>query len=240
MALPTVAVPTSSLKLPSDGRTLEFRPFLVKEEKILLLGIKQASEMMEMSKAQSHLIKTFKTILKECILTEDYDLNEAPVFDLEYIFINIRAKSVGEIVEPTYTCECGTPVEVRVNLTEIEVTQPKNKKMTVDLGGGVGIKMKYPKADIMEKLVYDTEEVDKIFSILIHCIDYIFDNETTFKASEYQESELQTFLEQLPKDSFQANQDFFEDMPHTEYEAEADCPNGKETFTIRQLSDFFV
>ena len=112
--------------------------------------------------------------------------------------------------------------------------------MTVDLGGGVGIKMKYPKADIMEKLVYDTEEVDKIFSILIHCIDYIFDNETTFKASEYQESELLTFLEELPKDSFQAIQDFFEDMPHTEYKAEADCPNGKETFTIRQLSDFFV
>ena len=123
MALPKVAVPTYSLKLPSDGRTLEFRPFLVKEEKILLLGIKQASEMMEMSKAQSHLIKTFKTILKECILTKGYDLDDAPVFDLEYIFINIRAKSVGEIVEPTYTCECGTPVEVRVNLTEIEVNK---------------------------------------------------------------------------------------------------------------------
>tara|TARA_B100001059_G_C17814927_1_gene574574 strand:- start:1674 stop:2396 length:723 start_codon:yes stop_codon:yes gene_type:complete len=240
MALPKVAVPTYSINLPSDGSIIEFRPFLVKEEKILLLGIKQAAEMEDLTLAQSHLIKTFKAILKECILTKGYDLEEAPVFDLEYIFINIRAKSVGEIVEPTYTCSCGTPVEVQVNLTEIEVTQPKDKKMTVDLGGGVGIKMKYPKADIMEKLVYSTEEVDKIFSILIHCIDYIFDSETTFKASEYEESELITFLEELPKDAFQNIQDFFEDMPHTEYTAEADCPEGKETFTIRQLSDFFV
>ena len=111
--------------------------------------------------------------------------------------------------------------------------------MTIDLGGGVGLKMKYPKANIMEKLVFDGNQVEQIFSVLVYCIDSIFDNESQYKVSDYTHEELRVFLEELPKESFLEIQKFFDNMPHTEYKGEADCPGGKEEFTLNQLSDFF-
>ena len=239
MPLPKIAVPTYTCKLPGTGKQIDFRPFLVKEEKVLLLAIQQASELSDIKQAQTFLIKTFKKVLSDCVMNEKFEINELPVFDLEYLFIQVRAKSVGEKVSPTYTCSCGTPVSIEIDLNDITVVKPKKQKMTVDLGGGVGLKMKYPKADIMEKLVFEAGQLDQMFSVLVYCIDSIFDNDSQYKVSDYTHEELKSFLEELPKESFLEIQKFFDNMPHTEYKGEADCPGGREEFTLNQLTDFF-
>ena len=183
MPLPKIAVPTYTCKLPGTGKQIDFRPFLVKEEKVLLLAIQQASELSDIKQAQTFLIKTFKKVLSDCVMNEKFEINELPVFDLEYLFIQVRAKSVGEKVSPTYTCSCGTPVSIEIDLNDITVVKPKKQKMTVDLGGGVGLKMKYPKADIMEKLVFEAGQLDQMFSVLVYCIDSIFDADDVHEIS---------------------------------------------------------
>ena len=223
MALPMMSAPTYTMVVPSSGVSVKFRPFLVKEEKALLIA--QQSEDIGV------MIQTLKGIINTCVL-DTLDVDKLATFDLEYMFTQIRAKSVGEIIELIFPCDIDhgednekARVKVSIDLTTLVVEKDPNHNNKINLFGDVGVVMKYPTMDVMKRLEnLDTNDLDKVFGVVADSIDYIYQGEEIFYGKEQKHEELLQFLNNLTSEQFVKVQQFFATMPKIKKEIEYTCP----------------
>jgi len=223
MALPMMSAPTYTMVVPSSGVSVKFRPFLVKEEKALLIA--QQSEDIGV------MIQTLKGIINTCVL-DKLDADKLATFDLEYMFTQIRAKSVGEIIELIFPCDIDhgednekARVKVSIDLTTLVVEKDPTHNNKINLFGDVGVVMKYPTMDVMKRLEnLDTDDLDKVFSVVADSIDYIYQGEEIFYGKEQKHEEMLQFLNNLTSEQFVKVQQFFATMPRIKKEIEYTCP----------------
>jgi hypothetical protein len=236
MPLPKLVVPEYELQLPSSKETVKYRPFLVKEEKILLVAMETGEE--------KDMINAVKSIIKNCTNLKTRVDNLA-TFDIEYLFLKIRSKSVGEVSTVLVTCpdDGETQVPVEIQLEDIEVIWPENHSRTIELTDTIGIEMNYPALDTFVKLNFtgDNITVDNIFDLAVTCIDKIYDGEELHEAKNCTKKELLEFLDGMKSDQFQKLQTFFSDMPKLEHDVEVENPKTgvKSTVKLEGLGSFF-
>ena len=240
MPLPTVATPTYELKLPSSNKKIKYRPFLVKEEKVLIIALE--------SKSQTEITNAVKDVLKQCILTKDVNVDSLPTFDIEYIFLNIRAKSIGEAIKVRVKCpdDGETEVPVTVYVDEIKVVKSKEHKTDIVLDDNMTLRMKYPSINQFIETNFDTNEdpkesVNKTFKIISECIDTIYTQEDAWDAKDYTPEERVEFVEQLNSNQYKEVEKFFSTMPKLSHKLEITNPNTKKksTVVLEGLADFF-
>ena len=223
MALPVMSTPTYTLVIPSTKKSVKYRPFLVKEEKAILIA-QQSEDIVTM-------VDTLKSVIKSCIL-DKIDPDDLATFDLEYIFTQIRAKSVGETIELLFPCDVDhgeqndkAKVKISIDLTKISVETPEGHTSKIELFEEVGIVMKYPTIEIMSKLEKtDTDDLDNIFDIIAECVNYIYEGDKIHYAKEQKKEELINFLGNLNSQQFMKVQEFFSTMPRIKKDVEYDCP----------------
>ena len=241
MPLPTIETPTYELKLHSSNKKVKYRPFLVKEEKVLII----ASE----SKDQMGITNAVKEVLKKCILTKGIDVDSLPTFDIEYLFLNIRAKSIGEDIKLTVTCpdDGETKVPVTIYVDEIKVTKPKGHTKDVKLDDKMTLRMKYPSLNQFIENNFSTEDesdtmVDKTFRVVADCMDTIYTGEDAWEAKDYTPQERMDFVEQLNSSQYKKVENFFATMPKLSHTIEVVNPNTKEkgSVVLEGLADFFA
>ena len=240
MPLPTIETPTHELKLPSSNKKIRYRPFLVKEEKVLIIALE--------SKNQSEITNAVTQVLKNCVLTKGIDIDNLPTFDIEYLFLNIRAKSIGEDIKVTVTCpdDRKTKVPVTIYVDEIKVIKPKNHKKDVVLDDKLTLRMKYPSLSQFISNNFDTEDeaevlVDKTFKVVSDCIDTIYTEEESWSGVDSPKKELQEFVEQLNSKQFKLIENFFTTMPKLSHKVKIKNPKtGVESDVILEgLAAFF-
>ena len=226
MPLPQIATPTYELVLPSTGKRIRYRPFLVKEEKILILALE--------SEDQKQITEAVKSTLKSCISTRGIKIDELPTFDIEYIFLNIRGKSVGESVDLIVTCpdDETTTVPVKIYIDEIKVEQNKNHTRDINLDGIYTLRMKYPSLNqfIETNFAIASDQkvtVDDSFKVIASCIDMVFSAEESWSASDCTTKELNDWLGTLDSKQFKQIEDFFETMPKLSHTIKVTNPNTK-------------
>ena len=240
MPLPKIATPTYELVLPSTGKKIKYRPFLVKEEKILILALE--------SEDVTQITNAIKAILKDCISTR-IKVDTLPTFDIEYLFLNIRAKSVGEALDLVVTCpdDNETTVPVKVYIDEIEVLQDEDHTTDISLDGNLTLRMKYPSLDEFVENNFefggedDSSIIEKSFDVIAACIDMVFDKEDSWAASDCTKKELVEWLETLNSSQFKKVEKFFETMPKLTHTITVTNPNTKveSEVTLEGLSSFF-
>ena len=240
MPLPTVATPTYELKLPSSNKKIKYRPFLVKEEKVLIIALE--------SKSQFEITNAVKDVLKQCILTKGIDVDELPTFDIEYIFLNIRAKSIGEAINVRVTCpdDGETEIPVTVYVDEIKVVKSKDHKTDIVLDDKMTLRMKYPSINQFIETNFDVNEdpkenVNKTFKIISECIDTIYTQDDAWDAKDYTSKERVEFIEQLNSKQYKEVEKFFATMPKLSHKIEVTNPNTKKksSVVLEGLADFF-
>ena len=221
MALPIMNTPTYELVIPSSKKKIKYRPFLVKEEKALLIA--------QQSDDATTMASTLKGVISACTF-EKIDVNSLAMFDIEYIFCQLRAKSVGEISELAFNClECNDPkgkITVNIDLTKVDVKLDPNHTTKIDLFDDVGVTMKYPDFELINKLKnVDENDMNAVFDIIVQCIDSIYTDDQIYAAIDSSKEELTSFLDNLTQEQFAKIQNFFETMPRLEHTIEFDCPN---------------
>lgn len=235
MALPVLATPTYELTVPSTKQKVKFRPFLVKEEKALLIA--------QQSEDDKTMLSTLKDIIASCTFNK-VNPDTLALFDIEYIFTQLRAKSVGEISELVFNClECNDPkakINVNIDLTKLEVSRDDKHTSKIELFDDVGIQMKYPSFKSLNKLK-NLNDTDAIFEVVFDCIDYIYDSENVYPAAEQSRQDLENFIDNLTQDQFKKIKDFFETMPKLKHEINFKCPvcGFDHHHTIEGLENFF-
>ena len=236
MPLPTIVTPSYELTLPSNGKKIKYRPFLVKEEKILILAI-ESNSMKDISRA-------IKDVLKSCILTKGVKIDELPTFDIEYLFLNIRSRSIGESIDLVVTCpdDGETKVNSQIYIDEIEIKKDKNHTPDIKLDDTYTMRLKYPSLDqfIDENFNFD-EGKDNSFDIISSCIDMVFSEDEAWEAKDCTKKELLEFVERLNSIQFKEVEKFFDTMPKLSHEIEVENPNTKvkSTVTLEGLASFF-
>tara|TARA_R100000005_G_C4998877_1_gene205527 strand:+ start:2672 stop:3385 length:714 start_codon:yes stop_codon:yes gene_type:complete len=237
MALPTLSTPTYELEVPSTKKKIKYRPFLVKEEKILLLAMETEDE--------KQMANAVKTILANCIQTPRFKVDSLALFDIEYIFLNIRGKSVGETVDLQITCpdDNQTVVDVSIDLDDIQVQKNAEHTNILKMNDDVSVVMKYPSMDLFIKnnMNDSGSEVDDVFEIASMCIDQIVDGEEVYEASNSSKKEITEFLEGMDTKQFLMVQKFFETMPKLSHTVKVTNPNTKvkSDVVIEGLASFF-
>ena len=236
MPLPTIVTPSYELNLPSSGKKIKYRPFLVKEEKILILAIESGS-IKDISRA-------IKDVLKSCILTKGVKIDELPTFDIEYLFLNIRSRSIGESIDLVITCpdDNETKVNKQIYIDEIEVKTDKDHNPDIKLDDTYTMRLKYPSLDqfIDENFNFD-EAKDNSFDIISSCIDMVFSDEEAWEAKDCTKKELLEFVERLNSSQFKEVEKFFDTMPKISHDIEVENPNTKVKSTVKLegLASFF-
>ena len=242
--LPKLDIPTYTVKLISSGKTIRYRPFLVKEQKLFLMA-SEADDAKE-------TINTIRQVLKNCILDE-IDVDNLPTFDLEYLFMHLRARSVEEVVELKYKCnnevdneegvkvKCNGSVSFKLNILEVEPTINPEHTNKIQLTENLGICLKYPTFEMIQK--YDTiNEEEVMTSILVDCVDYIYDKDQIYHAKDSTKEELEEFIDNLQQKDLEKIKKFFDTMPEIKKDVHFKCPKCayEEDITIKGLQSFFV
>jgi hypothetical protein len=245
--LPKLDVPIYELDLPLSKKKVKFRPFLVKEEKILLMA-------MESETDESTLL-AIKQIIGNCCLSEDVDIETLPITDLEYFFLNLRARSVSEIVELEYKCnnkvkdendvekDCGSVVKLEVNVLDIKPEVSENHSTKVALTPTMGIIMKYPSFKAVEENEkVEGGEIEKLMNILVNSIESVYTEDSIFYAKDVSKQELTDFVESLTREQFTKIQQFFETMPKIKKQLDFNCKKCgyHENITVEGIQSFFV
>ena len=236
MPLPKIVTPSYELKLPSNGKKISYRPFLVKEEKILILAI-ESDSLKEIS-------RSIKDILKNCILTKGVKVDELPTFDIEYLFLNIRSRSIGESIELVVTCpdDGETKVNTTIYIDEIEVKKNKEHSTDIKIDDTYTMRMKYPSLDefIDENFNFEGQS-DNSFDIIASCIDMVFSEDEAWEAKDCTKKELIEFVEQMNSSQFKEIEKFFDTMPQLSHQIEVQNPKTKvkSTVTLEGLASFF-
>ena len=237
MPLPKISTPTYELTIPSSERKIKYRPFLVKEEKILIIAME--------SQDDKQIAQAVKDVLGSCILSKGISVDKLSTFDIEYLFLNIRGKSVGETVEVLVTCpdDNKTKVPVVVNLDEIQVIRSENHSADISLDGNLSMRMKYPSMGEFVKSNFNVEmKVDDTFDMVCSCIEQVYSEEESWAAADCTKKELLEFLEQLDSSQFKKIETFFETMPKLSHTFKVMNPNTKveSDITLEGLNAFFV
>ena len=241
MPLPTIETPTYELKLPSSNKRVKYRPFLVKEEKILIIALE--------SKDENEITNAVTDVLKKCILTKGVDVDNLPTFDIEYLFLNIRAKSIGEDIKLTVTCpdDNETKVPVTVYVDEIKVQKQRGHKPDIVLDDNMTLRMKYPSLNQFVKNNFNTDDeadtmVDKTFRVVADCIDTIYTEEDAWDAKDYTPQERLDFVQQLSSKQYKEVEKFFSTMPKLSHKIDVVNPNTKKkgSVILEGLADFFA
>lgn len=221
MALPRIDTPIYELKLPLSGKNIKFRPFLVKEQKNLMMAI-EAND-------KDTIERNIKQVLHNCTLTENVHIENLPVVDVEYYFLQLRARSVGEVVQNKYICnnevdghKCGNRMSVELNLLDINVDKKENSDI-IQVTDTISMKLKYPEFSTMEKISDKTNSVDVAFQMISDSIEYIFDGNQYYYANETSPAELMEFIESLNTEQFNKIEKFFEDLPKLNKKVEIKC-----------------
>ena len=237
MPLPKIVTPTHELTLPSNGKKITYRPFLVKEEKILILAI-ESNSLKDISRA-------IKDVLRNCILTKGVKVDELPTFDIEYLFLNIRARSIGESIELVVTCpdDGETKVNVTVYIDEVQVKTNEKHNVDIKIDDTYTMRMKYPSLDefIDENFNFDGQASDNSFEIIASCIDMVFSEDEAWESKDCTKKELTEFVEQLNSAQFKEIEQFFETMPQLSHDIEVQNPKTKVKSTVKLegLASFF-
>ena len=240
MPLPTITTPTYELNLPSTGKKIKYRPFLVKEEKILILALE--------TRDQNQITNAVKDVLKKCVITRGVKIDDLPTFDIEYLFLNIRAKSIGEDINMIVTCpdDRKTEVDVTVYVDEIKVIKSKEHVKDITLDKDMTLRMKYPSLNQFIETNFDTEEesqttVDKTFQLIADCMDTVYTKEDAWDSKDYSPNERLEFIEQLSSKQFKQVEKFFATMPKLSHTIEVTNPNTKKKskIVLEGLADFF-
>ena len=209
MPLPKISTPTYELELPSTGKKVKYRPFLVKEEKILIIAMESEDE--------KQITNAIKEVISSCIITRGIKVEQLSTFDIEYLFLNIRGKSVGEEVEVMVTCpdDGETQVPTVINLDDIQIQKGKNHSRDIKLDDNLILRMKYPSLEEFIKNNFGGEEVtvDNTFDLIASCVEQVYSEEESWSASDCTKKELTQFLEQLSSKQFKEIEAFFETMP---------------------------
>ena len=233
MALPTISTPTFEVELPSTKEKLMYRPFLVKEEKVLLIA-KESGEKLDIYNA-------IKTIINNCVLKEGFNINDYPVFDLEFLFIQIRAVSVGNVVKfQVQDSDDGITYDLEVDLNEVKVEFPEEVSDTVMITDTVGLTLNHPTPAISDSLAGVKDIVDLTERMIDACIETIFDENDVFMWKQESKVDRQHFIDTLPIEAYNKIQDFFGSAPKIEHIVTYTNSNNKEKKVVfRDLDDFF-
>ena len=231
MALPKLETPTYELILPSTGDKLKFRPFLVKEHKILLT----------MSEADDNEVARIIRELVDVCTFKALKIKDLPHFDIEYIFMHLRAKSISETVEVVVNCECGEKIDTSFNIDELKVVKPEGHSNKIMINNEIGIELKYPNIDDVVD-IYATKDNQKVIDLIIRSIKAIYNQEEYWEASDQSKEELDEFVYSLTKEQFDKLELFFVSSPKIVQTIECDCPKcGKHNISkLEGLQNFFV
>ena len=239
MPLPKINTPTYDLTLPSTGKKIKYRPFLVREEKILIMAME--------SENMSEITNAIVQILSDCILTKDVKVESLATFDIEYLFLNVRAKSVGETVDVNITCpdDGETEVEISIDIDTIKIQKTRGHKNIIKLDDELSMKLRYPSLEQFVENNFETaegtSEVGQSLSMITSCVDMIYNAEESWEASDYSKKELDEFIEQLNTKQFKQIEKFFTTMPKLSHKIAVKNPNtGVESEVVLEgLASFF-
>lgn len=243
--LPKIDVPIYNVKLLSNGKNLRFRPFTVKEEKLFLM----ANENEDLD----NVVDTIKQILNNCVL-DDFQVDSLPLFDIEHLFLNIRARSISEVVNLKYKCnnnildeetkeekKCNNVVEIDLNILEVEPEKQEGHTNKIEITEKMGVVMKYPSFETIKK--FDVEnEADSIIKITVNCIDYVYDSDSIYYAKDSTEEELIEFVESMQAKDLEKIKTFFDTMPKMKRDIDFKCNKcgHEEKIEIEGIQNFFV
>jgi hypothetical protein len=239
MPLPKIATPTYELELPSTGKTVQYRPFLVKEEKLLVIALE--------SEDTKQITTAIKAVIKACIKTRGVKVEALPTFDIEYLFLNIRGKSVGENLDVNIICPDDKETEVKVNINLDDIKCHKNEGHTnkIKLDDSLMMEMKYPSLDEFIKSNFDLDEknqMDQSFDLIAQCIDKIYSEEEVWTAEDCTKKEMSEFLESMNSSQFKEIEKFFETMPKLSHTLKVINPKTKveSEVVLEGLASFFA
>lgn len=251
MPLPKIDLPIFELSLLSIEEPVKFRPFLVKEEKLLLMALQTDDE--------DAIVKTIKQVINNCLVS-DIDIDKLPIFDIEYLFLNVRARSIGEVVETYFVCknvtgsetaedgteipvECGHMMPVKINLLEIKPPS-RDKSTKIMLTDKVGIQMLYPSLKTLKYVdtVVNSADMEQVFNLVYECSDYIFDESGMYYVKESDRQEFDNFMNSLTQEQFDKIIKFFETLPNVELDVEHKCQKCgfDHKLHLEGLNDFFI
>lgn len=239
MPLPKISTPTYELELPSTGETIKYRPFLVREEKLLVLALE--------SEDTKQITNAIKTVIKNCIQTKNVKVESLPTFDIEYLFLNIRGKSVGEEIEVNIICpdDEETTVPVTIAVDDIQVVKNKEHNKQIKVDDSIMMEMKYPSLEQFIKTNFDfsgSNLMDQSFDMVASCVDKIYSDDEVWSSSDVTKKELIDFLEQMNSSQFKQIESFFETMPKLSHTVKVKNPkSGVESEVVLEgLSNFFA
>ena len=233
MALPKINTVLYDLELPSSSKKVEYRPFLVKEEKILLMAL-EGKDDREMSRA-------IKQIITQCVSTEGFNVNKLPMIDLEYLFLNIRGKAVGDISTISFEHECGEIIKLDIDLSKVKIVKNKKYSDLVKLTDNIMIRLSPPGIDNVIG-AGNKNQMDMVLEIIRDSIVEIIEGEDVFSAQDHTREELEEFLDSLNSGQFKKLQDYYESLPKMKQDIEYTCPKCEktETETLEGLASFFA
>ena len=239
MPLPKIAAPTYTLELPSTGQEISYRPFLVKEEKVLVIALE--------SEDNKQITNAIKTVIKNCILTKGIKVEALPTFDIEYLFLNIRGKSVGEEIEVNVICpdDEATQVPVTIDLDDIQVQKNDDHTNKIKLDDTLMMELKYPSLDEFIKNNFDFNDensMDQSFNLIASCVNNIFSEDEVWAAEDCTKKEIKEFLEQMNSAQFKDIEKFFETMPKLSHTIKVTNPKTKveSEVVLEGLASFFA
>tara|TARA_R100001591_G_scaffold87143_1_gene93305 strand:+ start:90 stop:815 length:726 start_codon:yes stop_codon:yes gene_type:complete len=241
MPLPKIATPSYELDLPSSGQTIKYRPFLVKEEKLLVIALE--------SEDTKQITNAIKAVIRACILSKGVKVDTLPTFDIEYLFLNIRGKSVGEDIEVKLICpdDNKTEVQVNINLDDIQVKKPDDHTNEIKLDDSLMMQMKYPSLNEFIKTNFDPTDANKnpmeqSFDLIGSCIDKIYTEDDVWAAGDCTKKEITEFLDSMNSTQFKKIEKFFETMPKLTHTVKVSNPNTKvdSDVVLEGLASFFA
>ena len=233
MALPKINNVLYDLELPSTGEMIEYRPFLVKEEKILLMALE--------GKDEKEMVKAIKQIITQCVATEKFNVNKLAIVDLEYLFLNIRGKAVGDVSTISFECKCGEVISLDIDLSKVEIVNNKNISDLVNLTDDIMIRLKPPSIDSVIG-AGNKSQIELVMEIVRECLVEIIQGKDVFSAQDHTKEELDEFLNSLNSAQFQKIQTYYESLPKMKQDIEYTCPKCGETKkeTLEGLASFFA
>ena len=233
MALPKINNVLYDLELPSSGEMVEYRPFLVKEEKILLMALE--------GKDEKEMVKAIKQIITQCVATEKFNINKLAMVDLEYLFLNIRGKAVGDVSTISFEHGCGEVISVDVDLSKVEIVNNENISDLVNLTDDIMIRLKPPSLDSVIGAA-NKSQIELVMEIVRECLVEIIQGKDVFSAQDHTREELDEFLNSLNSGQFQKIQAYYESLPKMKQDIEYTCPKCGETKkeTLEGLASFFA
>jgi hypothetical protein len=239
MPLPKIATPTYELELPSTGATIQYRPFLVKEEKVLVIALE--------SEDTKQITNAIKNVIKNCVITKNIKVESLPTFDIEYLFLNIRGKSVGEEIEVNVICpdDQETTTTIKLSLDDIKVEKNEDHTNKIKVDKSIVMEMKYPSLDQFIKNNFDftdTNAMEQSFDLIASCIDKIYTEDEVWAAADVTKKELGDFLEQMNSSQFKEIEKFFETMPKLSHKVTLVNPKTKveSEVVLEGLASFFA